>query len=91
MTTKIKTRVDKFGRFVIPKSIRQDLGIKNNSTVFIEARENEIIVRPDESIPFVKDMDGIIVVCSEMTEEFTGFLKQDRENRIKRIAKDINP
>jgi len=90
LTLKIKTKIDKFGRIVIPKKIRNNFGLKNNSEVLIEAVKDGIIVHPEASVPIVMDKDGIIVVCSEPTEAFTDFLKKDREDRIKKIAKDIS-
>jgi AbrB family looped-hinge helix DNA binding protein len=90
LTIKIKTKIDKFGRIVIPKKIRNDFGLKNNSEVLLEAGEDGIIVHPDTKLPFVMDKDGILVVCSEPTESFTGFLEKEREDRIKKIVKDIN-
>lgn len=90
LTLKIKTKIDKFGRIVIPKKIRNNFGLKNNSEVLIEAVKNGIIVYPESSVPIVMDKDGIIVVCSKPTEAFTDFLKKDREDRIKKIAKDVS-
>ncbi|MCL4385070.1 MAG: AbrB/MazE/SpoVT family DNA-binding domain-containing protein [Actinobacteria bacterium] len=85
MAIKVKTKIDKFGRIVIPKKIRDDFGLKNNSEVLLEAGEDGII-HPDSTLAFVMDKDRILVVCSEPTESFTSFLKKERENRIKQIA-----
>ena len=90
MAIKVKTKIDKFGRIVIPKKIRNDFGIKNNTEVLLEAGENGIIVHPYTALPFVMDKEGILVVCSEPTEPFIGFLHKEREDRIKKIVKDIN-
>ena len=90
MTIKIKTRIDRFGRIVIPKKIRSDFGLQNNAEVILEAGENGIIVHPKASLPFVTEKEGIIVVCSEPTEAFTEFLKKEREDRNRKIAKDIS-
>jgi len=89
MSIKIKTKVDNFGRIIIPKKLRQDFGIKNNSDVFLESGKSGILIHSGDSLPPVKDEGGVIVVCSESTEEFDDFLKTDRENRIRKTAKDI--
>ncbi|MGM0366598.1 MAG: AbrB/MazE/SpoVT family DNA-binding domain-containing protein [Actinomycetota bacterium] len=89
MAIKIKTKIDKFGRIVIPKKIRDNFGIRDNSEVLIEAGDNNIIVHPETTTPFVIDKGGILVVCSEPTESFSDILKKDRESRIKRITKDV--
>jgi len=89
VAVRIKAKVDKFGRIVIPKKIRQELGIRDNSAVFIETSSNGLLLKPEKSVPFVKDMEGIIVVCSEATGDFTGFLDEEREKRIKNIAGEM--
>ena len=38
--------IDKFGRIVIPKSMRDMLGLEKSGTVFIEDRDNELIIKP---------------------------------------------
>ncbi|MBM3707330.1 MAG: AbrB/MazE/SpoVT family DNA-binding domain-containing protein, partial [Actinobacteria bacterium] len=55
LTLKIKTKIDKFGRIVIPKKIRNNFGLKNNSEVLIEAVKDGIIVHPEASVPIVVD------------------------------------
>jgi AbrB family looped-hinge helix DNA binding protein len=90
LTVKIKTRIDRFGRIVIPKKIRNDFGLQSNSEVTLEAGENGIILYTEASLPFVTEKKGIIVVCSEPTEAFTDFLKKEREDRNRKIAKDIS-
>ena len=91
MATKFKTKIDRFGRIVIPKKVRNDFGLKNNTEVEIETTSNNIIVHPKSSNPFVMDNDGILVVCSEPMESFNDFLQKDREDRIKKVIKDIKP
>jgi AbrB family looped-hinge helix DNA binding protein len=91
LTLKIKTKIDRFGRIIIPKKIRNDFGLRSNSEVLIEAGSDGIFVHPGTSIPFVTDNEGIIVVCSEPTEAFSDFIKKDREDRIKKIITDVNP
>ena len=90
MAIRLKTKIDNFGRVVIPKKIRQAMGIKNNTDVYIEPMENGILVSMGNLNSIVKDDNGIIVVCSEPLEEFTGFLNQNRQDRIKKIVKDLD-
>ena len=37
--------MDKFGRVLIPKSVRKNLGLKPGETVQLEQSDNEIIIR----------------------------------------------
>ena len=90
MGMKFKTKIDRFGRIVIPKKIRDEFGITDNSEIEIETTDkNDIIVHPKNGKPLVEDKGGILVVCSEPTEPLGDFIDKDRENRIKKILKDI--
>ena len=90
MGMKFKTKIDRFGRIVIPKKIRDEFGIIDNSEIEIETTDaNDIIVHPIIGMPFIEDKEGILVVCSEPTGSLDNFLNKDRENRIKKILKDI--
>ena len=90
MVMKFKTRIDRFGRIVIPKKIRNDFGLSVNSEVEVETTaDNNIIVHSKSAKPFVIDKDGVLVVCSEPTEPFENFLIKDRNDRIEKTLKEI--
>lgn len=40
------TNIDKFGRISIPKKMRKMLGLDESSTVYIEDRNHELVIRP---------------------------------------------
>ena len=90
MVMKFKTRIDRFGRIVIPKKIRNDFGLTVNSEVEVETTtDNNIIVHPKPAKPFVLNKDGVLVVCSEPTGLFENFLQKDRNDRIEKVLKEI--
>ncbi|MGQ9469900.1 MAG: AbrB/MazE/SpoVT family DNA-binding domain-containing protein [Nitrososphaerales archaeon] len=43
-------RIDKKGRLLVPKNIREKFGIKEGSLVKIEVRKKSIVIEPLESI-----------------------------------------
>jgi AbrB family looped-hinge helix DNA binding protein len=90
MVMKFKTRIDRFGRIVIPKKIRNDFGLSVNSEVEVETTaDNNIIVHSKTVKPFVLNKDGVLVVCSEPTEPFEKFLQKDRNERIEKALKEL--
>ena len=60
----MKVRVDKYGRIVLPKEIREMLGIRENSELILSVREDEIVLivqredlekKVDDLIEFLKN------------------------------------
>jgi len=41
----VKVRVDRYGRIVLPKEIREMLGIHENSELTLSVRDDEIVIR----------------------------------------------
>ena len=44
----VKVKVDRYGRIVIPKEVRERLGIRENSELTLEVREEEIVIRVEK-------------------------------------------
>ena len=90
MKMKFKTKIDNFGRIVIPKKLRDEFGISKSSEIEINTTDNdEIIIKPGTNKPFVKNKDGVLVVCSEPVGPLEDILEGDREERIRKILRDI--
>ena len=90
MGMRFKAKIDDFGRMVIPKKIRDDMGISKDSRMDIISRGNEIIIRIDNTDkPFIQDQEGVLVVCSEPTGPLTESIEKNRDERIKKILGDI--
>jgi len=87
---KFKTKIDNFGRIVIPKKIRDEFGISKSSEIEINTSENdEIIIKPGTSKPFVENKAGVLVVCSKPVGSLEDIFGGDREERIRKILGDI--
>ena len=90
MIMRFKAKIDNFGRILIPKKIRDEFGISKSSEIEINTTDNdEIIIKPGASKPFVKNKDGVLVVCSESVGSLEDILEGDREERIRKILRDI--
>jgi len=57
----MKTTIDKFGRLVLPKQIRDRIGLKPGSEIEIEELESKIIIRHSEQKTPLQYEDGILV------------------------------
>ena len=72
--------LDKFGRIVIPKKIRDDFSLRPGTSIWIEEGENEILLKPIEGEPCLIEKDGVLV--------FTGKLMGNIETKIEEIRKE---
>ncbi len=87
---KFKTKIDNFGRVLIPKKIRDEFGISKSSEIEINTTgEDEIIIKPWANKPVIKKKDGVLVVCSESAGALGDIIDRDREERMRKILKDI--
>lgn len=82
MRETFKTKVDKFGRIVIPKEMRADLGISPGTVIVIEGSAEEITIRPLPEQPVIYNKKGILVARSKMTGDIESHIKKLRSERI---------
>ena len=55
------TSLDDRGRIIIPKEIREKIGLRPNQRIIIEVRGGEIVLRPSLSLEsFVRELRGCI-------------------------------
>lgn len=81
----METTVDKFGRIVIPKQVRDDLGLSPGSVLKIEERAEEIVLKPvAESLPLLFK-DGVLVFAGEVEGNLEEVLRQDRIERSRKL------
>ncbi len=53
--------LDRFGRIVIPKKVREDFNLKAGTQIRIEESEEAIILRPVHGEPNIVSKDGVLV------------------------------
>lgn len=75
----MKITLDKIGRIVIPKKIREDFNLKQGSPIRIEEGKEEIVETPVEDEPTLVEKDGVLV--------FTGVPTEDIEIQVDIIRK----
>ena len=82
----MQTRIDKFGRIVIPKSIRQNLGLRPGEIMQLEEQGEKIILKPDTNEESLKLKDGILVFSGKIEGDITNILKEERSKRIHHLS-----
>ncbi|MBI3292898.1 MAG: AbrB/MazE/SpoVT family DNA-binding domain-containing protein [Elusimicrobia bacterium] len=82
----METTLDKFGRVVIPKEVRDDLGLQPGAVLLVEEHPHEILLRPVQGEPQVIVKDGILVFTGHPTGHIADALHAHREERLKRLS-----
>jgi AbrB family looped-hinge helix DNA binding protein len=82
----METTLDKFGRIVIPKKIRNDFNLKPGDQIRIEQKEQVIILKPVEGEPNLHWKDGVLVFSGTPIGEYGEVLEKHREDRINKFG-----
>jgi len=83
----METSIDRFGRIVIPKKIREDFNLKAGTSIRIEESEQTIILTPVHGEPNLYVKDGVLVFSGTPLEDLSDALARHREERMKSIRK----
>ena len=84
MTAKIT--LDKAGRVLIPKSLREDLHLGPGDVLELKQQGEEITLRPIRPAALVKKERGVWVFQGEPTDEsIIELIDRQRETRIREI------
>lgn len=81
--------IDKFGRVVIPKKIRDRLGLEPGSTLRLdisrEAEGEKLSLRPIRKEDALQRKGRLLVHTGELRDEATEFVARDRERRDQKL------
>ena len=79
--------LDRFGRIVLPKKIREDFNLKAGTQIQIEENEKSIILTPIHGEPNLHMKDGVLVFSGTPLEDLGKALTKHREEGLKTIRK----
>ena len=82
----METTLDKFGRVVIPKEIRDILGLKPGEPLQVEQSDDEVVLKPLRGAPPIKVKDGVLVYAGTATGNLMEAVRAHRDERLKRVS-----
>lgn len=84
----MNVKIDKAGRIVLPKQVRNRLRLRAGSDLEIEERPEGIILRPVGQKPAMVQRNGIWVHLGKAPRDFdwSRAVDDDREDRLKDIS-----
>ena len=82
----MKTAVDRFGRIVVPKELRDRHGLLPGSEVEIEDSTGTITLRLVSDLPGLVEKEGILVFRGHATGDLDSAIRSHREERLRKSA-----
>lgn len=81
-----KTTLDKFGRVLIPKKMRVNLGLTPGCDLKIEEHDTEITLHPIIEESILVNKEGVMVAKCDAVEPIEGFEKRVRNQRLRKLS-----
>ena len=85
----METTLDKFGRVVIPKQLREDLGLHPGSVLQIKQDDQKICIEPVHDEPTLVVKEGVLVYQGIATGDIEKAIKIHRQNRLNKTVSPI--
>ena len=85
----MKTTLDKFGRVVIPKRVREDLGLQPGAVLQIKQDEQKISIEPVNEEPQMVVKKGVLVFQGTATGDIEGAIKDQRQKLLTKAGSVI--
>ena len=79
----MEATLDRFGRIVIPKKIREDLHLQVGSSIRIEEGDGQIVLKPIEGEPSLLKKDGVLVFSGKAVGNVETAIEEHRQERNK--------
>jgi AbrB family looped-hinge helix DNA binding protein len=77
------TVVDQFGRIVIPKLIRDHLGLIAGTQLEIKEFDHQIMLKVQDDEPLTKNVGGVLIYTGKASGDLVTAIQQHRASHIK--------
>jgi AbrB family looped-hinge helix DNA binding protein len=82
----MKTTVDRFGRIVIPKEVRDRHGLLPGSELEIEDSADSIVLRVLADLPGLLEKEGVLVFRGRAAGDLDSAIRNHRNERLRRAG-----
>ena len=81
-------KIDKAGRVVLPKPVRDRLGLKAGTDLEVEETAEGVVLRPVHQRASLVNRNGLLVHCGKLPKGFdwNRLIDDDREDRMRKLA-----
>ena len=82
----MQVQLDRFGRLVVPKSIRDVLGLEPGSVLDLEEEGGKVLLSPVREEEILEDRAGILVFCGKAETRLGDAVRSTRSQRLADLA-----
>ena len=82
------TTLDKFGRVLLPKPLRDRVGIRPGDELRVAVEGGHLVLEPVREAPRIEYRNGVPVLVGYVVPrdfDWKGLIRKDREERIRKI------
>jgi AbrB family looped-hinge helix DNA binding protein len=83
----MELHIDRAGRIVVPKQVREHLGLKPGSCLRLEESAGSLILRKVDPEPSLIEIDGLLAHTGKLHAgyDWESLVAEDREDRIREL------
>jgi AbrB family looped-hinge helix DNA binding protein len=85
----METTLDRFGRIIIPKGVRDDMGLEAGAILQIEKEGEKIVLQPVHGEPQVMEKKGVLVFTGTAVGDVGAALHEHRKSRLKKMSRGL--
>jgi AbrB family looped-hinge helix DNA binding protein len=85
----METTLDRFGRIIIPKGVRDDMGLEAGAILQIEKEGEKIVLQPVHGEPRITEKKGILVFTGTAVGDVGAALHEHRKSRLKKMSRGV--
>lgn len=82
----MQVTIDKFGRVLIPKPLRDEFGLRPGSIIDIEESDHELVLSLHDKETLLECDEGLLIFTGEATGDIENAISQSREQRLKKLS-----
>jgi len=86
MAQAIEVTIDNHGGIMLPRELKNRLGLLPGMTMVVEKNDSEgVCLRVQAESPQLVDKQGIIVIRAESSEDLTNVIRSTRDQRLSEL------
>jgi len=82
----METTLDRFGRIIIPKDVRDDMALEPGAVLRIERDGEKILLAPLRAEPQLVDKKGVLVFAGTATGDIVAAVRDQRRGRLRKVG-----